>query len=50
MDSMRTPSFPLPKDDKSLGKGNSTTDSGVVTLGIKLNTVEGKKYQLESDV
>ena len=30
-------------------KGNSTTDSGVITQDVKMNTLEGKKYHPESN-
>ena len=51
-DSFRMPSYPLPNDEKpyALDKGSSTTDSGVVTSDIKMNTMVGKKYQPESNV
>ena len=48
-DSFRTPSLPMSKDDKSSDKGNSTSDSGVVTQDVKMNTMEGKNYQPESN-
>ena len=48
-DSFRAPSLPLSKDDKSPDKGNSTSDSGVVTADVKMNTMEGKNYQPESN-
>lgn len=48
-DSFRTPSLQMSKDDKSSDKGNSTSDSGVVTQDVKMNTMEGKKYQPESN-
>ena len=49
-DSFRMPPYPLPNDEKPLDKGSSTTDSGVVTSDIKMNTMVGKKYQPESNV
>ena len=48
-DSFRTPSLPMSKDDKSPDKGNSTSDSGVVTQDVKMNTMEGKNHQPESN-
>ena len=38
------------KDGISTDKGNSTTDSGVITQDVKMNTLEGKKYYPESNV
>ena len=38
------------KDGVSADKGNSTTDSGVITQDVKMNTLEGKNYQPESKV
>ena len=38
------------RDGMSPDKGNSTTDSGVITQDVKMNTLEGKKYQPESNV
>ena len=34
----------------SPNKGNSTTDSGVITQDVKMNIHEGKKYQPENNV
>ena len=41
---------PVAKDGVSADKGNSTTDSGVITQDVKMNTLEGKNYQPESKV
>ena len=38
------------KDGVLADKGNSTTDSGVITQDVKMNTLEGKNYQPESKV
>ena len=48
-DSLRTRSLSMSKDDKSPNKGNSTSDSGVVTQDVKMNTMEGKNYQSKSN-
>ena len=42
-------SLPVSKDGKSSDKGNLSSDSGVVTQDVRLNTVEGKNYQPESN-
>ena len=34
---------PSSKDGTSSDKGTSTTDSGVITQDVKMNTLEGKK-------
>ena len=44
-DSFRSP---VPKDEMPPDKGNSTSDSGVVK-DVKMNTIEGKNYQPESN-
>ena len=40
---------PISKDGMSTDKGNSTTDSGVITQDVKMNTLEGKNCQPESN-
>ena len=41
---------PVAKDGVSPDKGISTTDSGVITQDVKMNTLEGKNYQQENKV
>ena len=44
---LKSPTF---KDQISPDKKNSTTDSGVGTQDMKVNTLEGKNYQPKSKV
>ena len=39
---------PISKDQMSPDRKNSTTDSGVGTQDVKVNTLEGKNYQPKS--
>ena len=45
---IRSPSTPLSKDTEK-ANANSSSDSGVVTQDVKMNTMEGKKYQPENN-
>jgi len=46
---MKPAHIPTSEDAVLPDKGNSTSDSGVVTADVRMNTMEGKKYQPESN-
>ena len=46
---LNSPAIPLSEHGIPPEKGNSTSDSGVVTQEVKLSTVEDKKHQPDSN-
>ena len=46
---IKSPAMPMPKEEMSLDKGNTITDSKVANQDMKIDILEDKNYQPESN-